>query len=371
MIRSKIAEIVENISNVQDQDTLINDAISMALDQVYQAHDWPYYMQEGAIRTVAVYDTGTAAVTQDSATVTITTGVVVAGFAGRKFRVDSERPYYRILSVDTTANTLTLEQPYQGSNNATASYEIFKDEYRLAADVDKYKLMRQIQNGIPMWDITPKMFDQRFPTPQSYGDPMYDIMVGTKLDIYTNGTLSASGNTLTGDASCLWTGVEGLGRMSKLRIGNSTYTVKSVDSDTQITTYESVGTIAAGTSYEIILDNIVIQFYQIPNTARLIYYRYFRIPKPLVNDYDTPDMPNGWDDTLVHGALYIMWRQKGDLPAAGASKADFDQDINSMKLKVGSFAPDRISARKSVDSIKRGRRFDGLETSNFDRKYSW
>ena len=357
------------MSNVTGQTTLVNDAIGIALERVYQYHDWPYYMMEQAIKTTALYDTGTAAVTQDSASVIVTTGVLTATMVGRKFRVENEKPYYRISAVNTGTNTLTLEQPYQGDDNATATYEIFKDEFRLASDVDKYKTLRQIQNGIPMWTMSPTRFDERFPTPQSYADPLFNMMVGTKLDTYSTGTISASGTTITG-AGTSWTSVEGLGRMSLITIGTSVYTVKSLDSATQLTTYESAGTVAALTTYKITMNNLVVQMYQIPDAQRLIYYRYFRLPEVLANDQDIPDMPHDFHHLLVWGALSMIYMQKGDAERQQECEQRFTSGIMDMKMKLGSFTPDKISVRKSTDSTSRRKRFDGIENSNFDRRYS-
>src|SRR3990167_10696479 len=176
-------------------------------------------------------------------------------------------------------------------------------------------------------------------------------MIGTKLDTYTTGTVSATGTTITG-SSTLWTSVEGLGRMSNIRIGNNVYTVKSVDSATSITTYEGVTTVSAGTSYEITLNNLVVQLHSIPDTAKLLYYRYFRIPAILANDYDIPDMPHSWHWVLMYGALSIVLMQKGDINKAQIEAENrFIDGLNMIKLKIGSFSPDRIYSRKSVDRV--------------------
>ncbi len=369
MTRLDLVTDIENISLVTDQRVLVNRSIQHALSRVFEYHDFPYYIQDkGVINTVATYETGTVNVANASTTLTFT-GILTAGMAGRKIRFESENPYYRILSVNTGAGTAVLENPYQGDDNTTATFVIFKDEYRLAPDVDKYKIMRQAQNSVVLFDTHPTGFDELYPMPNSYSDPIRSLMIGTKLDTYTTGTVSASGHTITGSATALWTSVEGLGRMTNIRIGNDVYTIKSVDSATQITTYEGVTTVAAGTSYEITLNNLLVQLSSIPDTARVLYYRYFRIPDVLANDYDIPDMPHSFHWILMYGALSIVLMQKGDIQKAQQeAESRFIDGLNMMKLKLCSFSPDRIYQRKSIDRI--GRRLDGLETSNFDRRYS-
>lgn len=368
MIRLDIASSIEVTTNVQNQRVLVNRSIEMALNRVFEWFDWPYYIQEGTIQTVATYTTGTAQVTNGSKSVSGVGTTWTATMIGRKFRHANETAYYRITNVISTTS-LTLEYAYQGVTDSTGStYTIYKDEYRLAADVDKHKTFRQIQNGISLFGISPAEFDSRFPSPQAYSDPVYEILSGTKLDIYTTGTVSATANTITG-TSTSWTSVEGFGRMTKIRIGQYVYTVKSVDSDTQITVYETVTTVSGSNAYEITLNNLVVQFYQIPDNQRLIYYRYFRIPSMLANDYDLPDMPHNWHWLLIYGGMSLIYLQKGDISKSQQeSESRFIDGLEKMKQKIGSFSADRIYKMRSQDRVQR--RFDGLESSGYDRRWS-
>jgi len=203
---------------------------------------------------------------------------------GRKFRFANESAYYRIIAVGGVGS-ITLDNPYQGTTDLVGStYTIFKDEYRLASDMDKNKTAIQIENRIPMRDVPPGEFDAIMPIAQSYSNPVFQIQSGTKLDTHTTGTVTCTGTTITGIGT-KWLSVEGLGRMTRIIIGTAAYTVKTVNSDTSITVYETVTTVGAGTTYVIELRNIIVQFYQIPDAARLIYYRYLRIPEIMVNDY--------------------------------------------------------------------------------------
>ena len=368
MTRLEIATDIISISNVTAQPILVNRSIQHALERVFEFHDWPYYIQDkGVIQTVATYGTGTVSVTNGSPNLTFSGATLTSNMAGRKIRINDETPYYRIKSVNTGAGTAVLENNYCGSDNALANFTIYKDEFRLNADVDKYKLLRQSNNGVIVFDTHPTDFDSVYPMPNAFGDPITSIMIGTKLDTYSTGTVVSSGTTLTG-TSTAWTTVEGLGRMSNIRIGTNVYTVKSVDSDTQITTYEGMAN-ASGASYEITLNNILVQLHDIPDEAKLLYYRYFRLPDLLVNDYDIPDMPHSWHWVLMYGGLSIILMQKGDINKAQIeAETRFIDGLNMMKLKLGSFSPDRIYKRKSIDRIRGN--INGLEKGNFDRRWS-
>ena len=370
--RLDIATDVENISNVKSQRVLVNRSIQIALDRVFEYHDWPYYIQDkGVIETVDDYATGTVAITNGTKAIAGTDTVFTASMVGRKIRIGGENPYYRIASF-TSTTAITLEDNFQGTTVTAATYVIYKDEYRLAPDVDKYKLLRQAENSVAIFSLHPSRFDERFTMPNSYADPVYEIMEGTLLDTYTTGTVTLSGTTVTGSATALWTSVEGLGRLSIIRIGNNVYHIKSVDSDTQLTTYETMTTVATATAYEITLNNLRVQLYHIPSAQKLIYYRYFRRPAILANDYDIPDMPHSFHWVLMYGALSIVLMQKGDIQKAQQeAERRFINGLEMMKQKIGSFTPDRIYQRESIDRVRTYRGFgDGLEKANFDRRYS-
>lgn len=378
MTRLEIAQDIESISLVQQQRGLVNRSIQRALERVFTYHDFPYYIwDKGVINTVASYSTGTITATNDSTAISGASTVWTSDMVGRKIRIQNANPWYKILSIDTGAQTAVLEQPYQGTSGSGLTYTIYKDEYRLASDVDKYKMLRQAQNSIPLTDVPPTDFDNIYPMPNSYTDPYFTIMEGTNLDTYSTGTVSATAGTyvITGSGTS-WTSVEGLGRMSKITVPNSganrnVYTIKSVDSATQLTVYEPISAnVSASSSYLIDLNNIRVQLYPIPDSARILYYRYFRLPDILANDWDVPDMPHMWHRLLVWGGLSEILMYKGDInKSENIAEVRFLQGLELMKQKIGSFSPDRIYKRKSIDRINRGR-IDGLESSAFDRRYS-
>ena len=346
---------VESISNVSSQRALIKDAIQMGLDRA-TAIDLPYLMTEGFITTAAPYETGTVTATNGSKTITGSGTIFTAAMVGRKIRIESENAYYRI-SAYVSATELTLEVAYQGTTQSGADYSIYKDEYRLPADLDVYKVLRQIENSVAMVGIEASAFDIYEPTPQSQGSPNFEILSGTKLDTYTTGTLSGTVNAsvLTG-SSTVWSSVEGLGKGSRITTGSVVYTVKSVDSDTQITIYEKISsTIAAGTSYTAHLDNYIIQIYEIPDSAENIYFRYQRIPYPLINDEDIPDLPEKYHFILITAGLIWAWMTK-DKEEATKQEALFEAQKSQMWKRLGNISRNLTFPRRSQDDIAYNRR---------------
>jgi hypothetical protein len=360
---------VVNMSLVQSQTALVQFSIQWAINRISQYFEWPYYMQNQVITTTAPYSTGTVAVTNGSATVTGTNTVWTSAMVGRKIQIGGDNAYYYVLTVNSTTS-ITLAVPYQGTTQSGSTYNIYKDEYKLSPDVQAYKTIVQIQNSLAMNGMPPTKFDKIFPTQTSFSSPYIEVMEGTKLDTYVTGTVSTTINsgTITGVGTS-WSSVEGLGRMTDIIIASNRYTVKSVNSDTSITTYENaLGTVSAS-SYTLNLRNIKVQVFPIPNDQENLYYRYFRMPDILVNSYDVPDLPQDWHWIIVWGALSWIYLQKGDIEKAYTqAEARFLEGLQNMKKKIGNHAADRIYRRNSQD---RGNVFfDGLEKGSFDRRYS-
>ena len=350
---STIYSRVESLANVTNQRALIKDAIQIALYRS-TAEDLPYLMTDGYITTVAPYETGTVTVTNGSKTVTGSGTTFTAAMVSRKFKVSSDNAYYRISAFVSTTE-ITLETPYEGTTASAKTYTIFKDEYRLAPDLDVYKVMRQLERQIALTDIDNTAFDILNPSPISSGQPSITVLVGTKLDTYTTGTVSVTVNasTVTG-VSTVWTGVEGLAKGSKITIGVYVYTVKSVDSDTQITIYEKASATASTSTYSISLDNYILQLASYPDSAKNIYYKYQRLPFILINDEDVPDLPDQWHHVLITGGLVWAWELK-DKEESKRYQAMFGLEVQEMWGRIGYISVTRNRPRWNQDDIEMSR----------------
>lgn len=359
------------ISNVQQQPDLVKKSVNIALMRIAEYFTWPFYMvNTGVITTTAPYSTGTCTVTNGLPTITGIGTTWTAAMVGRKFRFAGNQAYYRIKSFASTTS-LTLTAPYQGSTDLTGStYIIYKDEYRLAPDVDTYNTVVEIENAIGMFSTPPARFDRFFPSPYSYSHPTLEIMEGTAQDVYTTGTVTVTVNssTIVGIGTS-WTSVEALGRMSQIRIGNDVYTIKSITDDTNLVIFEVPSTGATTSTYSIGINNLMLQVFPIPAQQENLYYRYLRIPSPLVNSYDVPDLPMQWQYLLIYGSLSFVFLEKGDInKSQEESEQRFLEGLQNMKKKLGSYATDRIWRVSSQDILVTTG--EGLEKSTFDRRYS-
>lgn len=347
---STIYARVESLANVTAQRALIKDAIQIGLNRA-TAQDLPYLMNDGFITTIAPYTTGTVTATTASTTLTGSGTTFTSAMVGRKVRVSSDNAYYRIAAFVSTTE-LTLEVPYQGTTASGSTFIIYKDEYRLPADTDVYKVMRQIENSTMIIDLDNTAFDMAEPNPRAAGDPSFSILQGTKLDTYTTGTatVTVGSATITGASTPAWLSVEGLGKGSKITIGSNVYTVKSVNSDTSLTIYESPTVAASASAYSISLDNYIIQFFPYPSSARNIYFKYQRLVFPLINDQDVPDLPDQWHHILVTAGLVWAWLVK-DKQQSAITEQLFIFQTQEMWRKIGYISTSRARPRASQDDL--------------------
>lgn len=345
---------VQDISvvKVSSKLALIKRGIQAGLD-ILTSKDLPYLMTDGLFPTVAIHNTGNVDVTNGSATVSggATSPVFTLSMVGRKFRAADENTWYRIKAF-VSSTEITLETEYLGDTDTDASYEIIKDEYRLASDMATHKVMRQVQDKVAMGSIESTAFDILEPSAISQGSPRFDIIVGSKLDLYITGTVSGtSGAVIITGSSTLWTGVEGLGKGTRITVGSNVYTVKSVDLDTQITIYETLAsTISAGTSYEMLMDNMRLKVFPIPDEAEIIKYRYQRLAYPLRADTDIADLPDEWHHILITAGLITAYQTK-DKEEANRQFQRFFTLTNAFWRRVGAISSSRTYPRADQDAL--------------------
>ena len=329
-------ERIANLSGTAHRNTL-KRGVNTWLLRYAAAYTWPHYKDRGVIQTIAPYETGTVTATNASKTITGDSTVFTAAMVGRKFQVSGDQAWYTV-SAYVSATEITLAESYQGTTASGSSYSIFKDEYRIDADTHQLLDVVQTQNQIKMGVFDYLRFDDYFSQLGTFGEPEWLTVLGRKDDTYATGTITASAGstTLTG-SSTAWTGVEGLSKGSRLAGINNTevYTIKSVDSDTQLTTYEQVTTALSASTYRLFLNNIRVQVWPVPSAARNLYYRKQRLPNPLFNDYDEPDMAREFHGQLVDAGLATAYTLLGQLDRAAALDAHAKEWIQQQIAQVG------------------------------------
>lgn len=323
---------IENTSQVTGERAFIKRAVQRTLDRIGSYDRWEFYLTSGFVTTVAPYETGTVSATNGSKTITGSGTTFTSAMVGRKIRVSSDTTYYVIASF-TSTTSIELEQAYQGTTASGSTYSIFQDEYYLNADVDWRQYFRQVQTGRRLEELSPVDFDSFYPAPNAEGDPYVVIPLGRAQKTYTTGTVTgtSAASVITG-SSTDWLNALGVSRGTRIKVGTLTYTVKSVDSATQVTIYGTLSASFSASAYTMVIDNQIVQFYPIPDAARNIYYRYGRKAAEILSDSDEPDLPpeNQW--MLVRGGLIEAWSHKGDEERAQSAWAELKQGLNEMRL---------------------------------------
>jgi hypothetical protein len=116
--------------------------INRAIKSILDSSDWSYLLTDGYITIPAKINTGTLDLTFGSAIVNISSdlktildniesNIANVRIKGRQLRITSPdikqaRVIYTIFNYDSANSKLTLDQPYLGTTNTTASFEIFK-----------------------------------------------------------------------------------------------------------------------------------------------------------------------------------------------------------------------------------------------------
>ncbi len=355
----RTVDILSDVETIAAIGTGRRDALRRGLQQLLfryaSAWPWPHYRARGTIATIDDYSTGTVSVTNGSTALTFTGSTLTDGMAGRKIRMNSEQQWYDILSVNTGASTAVLVQAYQGSTNTEATFLIFQDEYRLAANAMRPLDFVQIEDQVMMMAFTYLTFDQLFSDVGSLGDPLYVTVLGRRDDRYTTGTiaLTANSRTIEGSGSPAWTSVDGFGDGTRVAVEDTgeVFTVRSVtDADTFVA-YEAAAAAETSSAYIAFLNNIRVQFRNIPDAARNIYYRYQRRPFLPVRDFDELDAPIEHHGMLKEGLLSLAAQFNKDKDVATYYDAKFAGWLKEQVREIGHDSPMPVVVKESMDAV--------------------
>ena len=343
------SEVIANVGTTRRN--LLKRAVQQKLFEYAASYDWPHYRDVGTIVTIDDYTDGTVTVTAASKTVTGASTTFTEAMVGRKIRIGTENHFFYIDAFVSTTE-LTLRDAYRGTGGASQTYTIFQDEYKLDANTHKLLDLRQVQDSLMMLGLSYLDMDRWFPDPDSLNDPTYFSIIGRRDDRYTTGTISVTSGTrtLTG-SSTNWLSVPGLTRGTRISLDDTdeVFTVNTVVSDTSITIYETPATTDASTTYRAFLNNIIVQVRDVPDAARLLYYRKQRIPYPLVNDEDEPDLPREYHYGLVFASIIFAYKLLGNQTASQAAEQQWKEWLALQMRQVGIDSPAIDYPRESVD----------------------
>jgi hypothetical protein len=253
---------------------IVNDIYTRTLPRM---EDWTPITTDSYVTMVPEYTTGTVTISAGSTSITGNSTVWTAAMtvdAGYKIKIAGNDNVYKFEYVSGTSGTLNM--PLSGDTDLTqATYVIFKDEYTLAADFDRFlkngsiyvysggrvrDIIKEAAHDVFITDFRPETSDRlkmaiisrtnssgtrmvrlNPPPKKALVYPYEYIKRLNPMKEYFAGTVDATeaSDTVTGTDTA-WSGNVSAGdyfRIDGNGIGDSSkwYKIQSVDSNTQIT----------------------------------------------------------------------------------------------------------------------------------------
>jgi hypothetical protein len=271
--------------------------------------EWEFLRREGTLTQVAEYTVGQATFTNGSTLVSGLGTSWTSSMIDRYIMVNGER-HYRITAVANSTN-LTIESPYEGST-ITAQYTIAQF---------RYKLPRWVDYPVRIYSMKPEIYSAGMPyklrqfmlRPSERLIAMPPYVSGPRVrSLYTTGTISATfGTKMLIGFSTNWQS-SGIEQHDNIQIGNSSYSVDSINSDTSITIFGNIIETVVTSPYTAVLDRWTLDFNYYSVEARTLYLTAATMVRELCNDFDIPVLPDNWHYILVLGGKIKAKQHNGD-----------------------------------------------------------
>lgn len=315
---SRVASRLNKNANDTTVFNRIKNHINDACQEKWNSFAWSFRYREYPLVLSPKVTTGTMTATNASNVITASGTPFIAGThegAWIQFTGDTVEAWYKIRTVSSTSSAV-IEPAYQGTSGSGKVYELSVSDYLLPTElVDTGSLTISHGRGT----ITPEhqlMTDRGdFPSTTTGSPTRCSIHRSSRQkDTYSTGTLSGTinTNTLTGSSTAWLANVK---EGDAILIGSTDtnyYTVASVDSDTQITLYQSLAATASGASYVISRKfGKVLRVWPIPDRAYTLFIKGLRAYYQLINNSDTNEFLCRWPSAVIEAAI---WREASSSP---------------------------------------------------------
>jgi len=301
-----IAEIARRFGKVADDKdfkSIAGPLVSLAYLDVGKSWDWVHLKAVGSILAIPIYDTGTAAWTQDTNTVTLSAAATIdTTFKGRFFRKQGGENTYRIVNVAVPTRVLTLDQQIVEDNETAATYEIEKRYYTIPTEVRR--ITGWDRSGTKVLALDHDGLRSVFPDrSQPLADVPFEIH-GTDefTDDYETGRISTSEDdtdVVTGTGGMLWLTNAQAGNILRIEPAGTEargftldYRIKRVEGDDRMVLYNKIAGKIDGESYSISVDSALTVRLRAEFTSRkVIQFSYIRTVFDLIHDEDIIRLP--------------------------------------------------------------------------------
>jgi hypothetical protein len=334
------------------------DLNSVYLQEVVPFHRWRWLNGSVDLSLAASIETGTASVTQDSQSITLSSAPTHSQ-KGAWFSVAGRNERYRILSHTAGATAVILSAPYGEDTDSAASYTIWKDAAALPVDCRETvevthdylnapleavgrQEFRKRCNGNPKVEDRPSCYYTSDPVdPSSYStiaslpalstrasDGLIRTLVfattvaaylaeGDRIEITAAGSNDYNGEWIV--ASVSTTTVTFVARTPKTEsaTADATLVVKLLNTRGSSETYRELNYYPA-----VFEDRITL------------HVDYIKNPVPMEDDTDEPMIPIEDRMVLVYGARALSWDREGNSAMAAKNDSRFANKLARMSGKL-------------------------------------
>jgi len=138
-------------------DTEIKQIVNDALDTLSQEQEWPFLLTDrGTFSLDAAYSTGTLTLTNGSTTCTLGGGGTWPTWAASGKLKISGKTFF--ITSRTSNTVIVLATAWKEATTSTATYVIFRDEYTLASDLQKFGSIHMGETW--SWGVAPVGMDR-------------------------------------------------------------------------------------------------------------------------------------------------------------------------------------------------------------------
>lgn len=148
---------------------LLTERINARYFEILSAHPWTRLHGSGVIQTVAMYNTGTLAITNGLTAVTLTGGSFPTDLNGGRLRVDAAATWYTFTRL--TASTGTLDRAFEGTTVTTAAFQLWQPIYAVPTDCDVVDSINVPSRMIELDKSTQEAVDEADPSRREVSSP--------------------------------------------------------------------------------------------------------------------------------------------------------------------------------------------------------
>ena len=306
-------------------DTVIKNSINTSILRIARESPWKSLRRRTTFSTDEDYTTGTGAVTvtADSKNVSVTgASFITAGIKiGRRVMLGGSSMPYKVATI-TGATTFTVDVAYDGTTSSTQSYKIYgTEEYNLPIQTGKigfiwhekfgYPYVLDYVTDIDFFHSSTSLQQSNIPTHyRMWGENtiITQPLIASVMSVFSSSTSDTSKNItffgtvsgypdyeiITANGTTTVSGTKSFSSIERISKDSSTAgRITISDSSSTILAVLPVGMTTSTIQYK------KIQLYPQPQTIFPINVQYYKEPYSLVNNGDTHDLGNDFDESII------------------------------------------------------------------------